>query len=263
MRGFQGRDGVELAYREVGDGRPLLLIHGYFSNAWENWQRYGHAATLAERGARVIMPDLRAHGDSAAPHDAAAYPSDVLAEDAFALLEHLGIEGYDLAGYSLGGRTVVRMLARGAAPRRAVVAGTGLEPIVHAHGRGEGFRDMFANLGTFQRGTWQWRAEKFLRTMHGDPVALRMVLDTFVDTPREQLARIAVPTLVLMGAEDRDHGDAAALAAALPNAEHATIPGNHMSAVAKRDLGTAIADYLTKATFSSRAVGGRMGRYAP
>jgi len=128
---FSAHDGVLLAYRELGAGRPLILIHGYFSTATVNWIRYGHAATLAARGYRVIMPDLRAHGDSAKPHDAASYPPDVLADDGFALIAHLGITDYDLGGYSLGARTTIRMLSRGAAPRRAIVAGMGLQGLTH------------------------------------------------------------------------------------------------------------------------------------
>ena len=241
---FQGRDGTELAYREIGEGRPVVLIHGYFSTAFVNWLRYGHAAAIAARGRRVIMPDLRAHGDSARPHEAAAYPPDVLADDGFALVDHLGLTDYDLGGYSLGGRTVVRMLARGAAPGRAIVAGMGLEGIVDAAGRGGHFRHILTHLGSFERGTPEWMAEAFLKTVGGDPVALLRILDTFVDTPRAALARIDLPVLVLAGAEDDDNGSAEALAAALPDGRHAAIPGNHMSAVAKPELGTAIADFL-------------------
>ncbi len=121
-----------LAYREVGHGRPVVLIHGYFSNATVNWVNYPHAAAVAARGFRVIMPDLRGHGDSARPQQAAAYPPDILADDGFALIEHLGLASYALGGYSLGGRTTIRMLARGAAPSRAVVAGMGLDGVLHA-----------------------------------------------------------------------------------------------------------------------------------
>jgi pimeloyl-ACP methyl ester carboxylesterase len=135
VRYFQARDAAELAYRELGEGRPLLLIHGYFSTALVNWVRYGHAAMIAAQGHRVIMPDLRGHGDSAKPHAAAAYPPDVLTDDGFALLDHLGLTEYDLGGYSLGGRTVLRMLVRGATPGRAIVAGMGLEGIVHTGDR--------------------------------------------------------------------------------------------------------------------------------
>src|SRR3979490_1222410 len=135
VRYFQGRDGAGRASRGAGGGRPLVLIHGYFSSALVNWVRYGHVSTIAARGYRVIMPDLRGHGDSAKPHEAAAYPPDVLTDDGFALIEQLGLTDYDLGGYSLGGRTTIRMLARGAAPRRAIVAGMGLEGIVHTGGR--------------------------------------------------------------------------------------------------------------------------------
>ncbi|GLZ15057.1 alpha/beta hydrolase [Actinomadura sp. NBRC 104425] len=244
VRHFQGRDGVDLVYREVGEGRPLVLIHGYFSTATVNWIRYGHAAELASRGHRVIMPDLRAHGDSGKPHDPSAYPPDVLADDGFALLDALGLTDYDLGGYSLGARTVVRMLARGATPRRAIVAGMGLNGIVNAGGRSAHFRHVLTNLGKHERGSAAWKAEAFLKTVGGDPEALLRLLDSFVDTSPEELARITVPMLVLAGAKDDDNGSAEALADSLLYGEYAEIPGDHMSAVTKRDLGTAIADFL-------------------
>ncbi|MDB6087253.1 MAG: hydrolase [Gammaproteobacteria bacterium] len=241
---FLGRDGARLVYREMGEGRPLILIHGFFSTAMVNWVRYGHAATIAARGYRVIMPDLRGHGDSAKSHDAESYPPDVLADDGFALVEQLALTDYDLGGYSLGARTTVRMLARGATPGRAVLAGMGFEGIVHTAGRGAHFRRILTNLGTFNPGSVEWMAEAFLKTVDGDPVALLHILDTFVDTPREALARIGMPTLVLVGAKDDDNGSAEELAAALPDGRYAVVPGNHMSAVTKPELGAAIAGFL-------------------
>jgi len=241
---FRGRDGEQLAWREMGQGRALILIHGYFSTASVNWVRYGHAATIAARGYRVIMPDLRGHGDSARPHDAAAYPPDILADDGFALAEHLGLADYDLGGYSLGARTVMRMLVRGASPRRAIIAGMGLDGILHTGDRSAYFRNVLSNLGSFARGSPEWMAEAFLKTVGGDPVALLHVLDTNVDTPRDALASITMPTLVAAGAEDADNGSAQDLAAALPHGRYVALPGNHMSAVTKPELGAAIADFL-------------------
>jgi len=243
---FRGRDGAELAYRETGRGRPLVLIHGYFSTATVNWVRFGHAATLAARGHRVVMPDLRGHGDSAAPHEASAYPPDVLADDGFALLEHLELTDYDLGGYSLGARTTIRMLVRGATPGRAAVAGMGLDGIVDANASIAYFRRVLANPGTFERGSPEWMAEAFLQTVGGDPVALLLVLDTSVDTLRGALAHIDTPTLVAVGADDEARRSAEALATALPNGRFVELPGNHMSAVTKPDLGVAIADFLDR-----------------
>ncbi|MDP9083492.1 MAG: alpha/beta hydrolase [Pseudomonadota bacterium] len=241
---FSGMDGVRLAYREVGTGRPLVLIHGYFSNATVNWLRYGHAVRIAASGYRVVMPDLRAHGDSAKPHDAAAYPPDVLADDAFALISHLALTDYDLGGYSLGARTLIRLLARGASPGRAIVAGMGLQGVLHTAERSAFFRRVLSNSGSFPRGSPEWMAEAFLKTSKGDPSALLRVLDTFVDTSREALAEINVPMLVVAGAEDNDNGSAEELAKVFRHAEYATVPGNHMSAVTMPALGAAFAAFL-------------------
>jgi pimeloyl-ACP methyl ester carboxylesterase len=68
-----------------------------------------------------------------------------------------------------------------------------------------------------------------------------------VDTPREVLAAIQTPVLVLAGDEDDDNGTAEDLAAVLPHGRAVRVPGNHMSAVAQPDLGRAIADYLASA----------------
>ena len=248
VRYFTARDGTRLAWREMGEGRPLLLIHGYFSTAYVNWIKYGHAAALAARGLRVIMPDLRGHGASDKPHDAAAYRPDVLRDDALDLVAHLGLEdgGYDLAGYSLGGRTSLRMLVSGARPRRAVLCGMGLEGIIHTQGRGDYFRHVLTHLGEFQRGTPEWMTEAFLKTTGGDPVALLGILDSFVDTSLAELARLHLPLLVATGEDDDDNGSAEALAEAIPGARYRAIPGNHMSAVTRPELGTAIADFLAQ-----------------
>ena len=241
---FRSRDGLDLAYRVMGTGRTVVLIHGYFSTATVNWIRYGHAAKIVARGYRVVMPDLRGHGDSAKPHDAAYYPHDVLADDGLALIEHLGLTDYDLGGYSLGARTTVRMLARGAAPGRAILGGMGLEGIFHTQGRGGYFRNVLTHLGQHKQGSAEWLAEAFLKTVGGDPIALLHVLDTFADTPRAALGEIQTPTLVVCGVEDQDNGSAEELAAALPQGRCVGIPGNHMSAVTKPELGAAMAEFL-------------------
>lgn len=243
-RFFTAADGARLVWREQGEGRPVVLVHGYISDAETNWVRYGTADRIAAAGYRAIMPDLRGHGASAKPHDAASYPPDILADDQFALIEHLGLTDFDLGGYSLGARTVMRMLARGCRPRRAIIAGMGLSGITQTGGRAAHFEHIFDNLGHHPKGSPAWFAEAFLKTTGGDPVALRRILRSFVDTATAELAAIAVPVGVICGTEDDDNGSAAALAAALPDAIHLPIPGNHMSAVTKPDFGVAILDFL-------------------
>nr|WP_087574057.1 alpha/beta fold hydrolase [Sphingomonas sp. CDS-1] len=242
---IKGLGGLPIAVHVVGEGRDLVLIHGYFSNAWTNWIRYGHAARLVEAGFRLIMPDLRGHGESGKPHDAAAYPPDALTEDGLALVEQLGLTDYDLGGYSLGARTTVRMLARGATPRRVILAGMGLRGLVQTLDNGGYYRNVLTNLGTFERGTSEWMTEAFLKTTKGDPVAMLHILNTFVDTPKEVIAGFEQPIEIICGAEDRDNGVAQELADVLPNGRYVEIPGNHMNAVTRKELGQAMVDFLT------------------
>ncbi len=239
-------DGVRLAWREMGEGRPVVLLHGFLSDAATNWIKYGHAAAIAARGRRVIMPDLRAHGESDKPHDLRLYPPDVLVSDARVLIEALGLGDPDLGGYSLGARTVSRLLATGARPGRVVFSGMGLEGLTDTGRRAGHFRHILTNLGRHPRGSPEWMAEAFLKTTRGDPVALLGIIETFVSTPLDEIERFDVPALVVCGAEDRDNGSAPALADALPNARYVEVPGGHMSAVVKPELGEAMAAFLAE-----------------
>jgi pimeloyl-ACP methyl ester carboxylesterase len=218
---------VSLAYREIGEGRPLILLHGLLGDG-TLWQRHGQAATIAARGFRVILPDFRGHGRSAKPDAAAAYPPDVLTDDSLALVEHLGLDDYDLGGYSLGARIVVRMLVRGATPRRAVVAGQGMRE-VQGIGGGAGARLRQAPPGTV-------------------PPALLHVLDSIVATPASLVGRIQVPTLVAVGADDERAASVDELVAALPHGTRAVVPGDHGAAVAAPELTAAIVEFLAGPT---------------
>jgi pimeloyl-ACP methyl ester carboxylesterase len=241
---FAGREGVRLAYREVGEGRPLVLLHGFVGDA-TLWLGSGHAEAFAAQGFRVIMPDFRGHGASDKPRDAAAYPPDVLADDGLALLEQLGLDDYDLAGYSLGGRIVVRLLARGATPRLAVAGGQGMDQVLGiGRGAGSALRPVLTGWGTFKRGSPEARTEKWLKTTGADPVALLRVLDSLVPTPVEDVGRIQVPTLVVMGADDERAVSVDRLVAALPRGTLATVPGDHGTAARAPELRAAIMGFL-------------------
>jgi pimeloyl-ACP methyl ester carboxylesterase len=222
-----------------------LLLHGLFSSANMNWIKFGHAQALADAGFEALMPDLRAHGESAKPHDEGAYPADVLVRDAEALVAHLGLTDYDLAGFSLGARTAVRCVLAGLAPRKLVLAGMGLEGLAGWDRRRAFFLDVIAKYGTIRPGDPAYMAQQFMKSMNVDGQAARLLLATMEDTPREALCRIAMPTLVVCGAEDDDNGSADALAAELPNPTRATIPGTHMGSVTGPELGRAIVSFLT------------------
>ncbi len=244
-RAFIASDGARLLWSETGEGRPLILLHGLFSNAQVNWIKFGHAATIAAAGYRVIMPDLRAHGGSAAPHDAASYPHDVLARDAEELIAHLGLDDYDLGGFSLGARTTARLVVRGARPGKAILAGMGLEGLAGWTRRKDFFLDAIDNFDDAKRDSPWFMAISFMKTMKVDRTAAKLLLQSFADTDAEELAAFTMRTAVVCGTEDRDNGSPDALVAALPDATLYPVPGTHMSSVAKPELGEAMATFLS------------------
>jgi len=237
-------DGVELAVHRLGAGRPVLLLHGLFSSAQMNWIRFGHAAKLAEAGLEAIMPDLRAHGESDAPHDPAAYPPDVLRRDVMAIVEELGLTDFDLAGFSLGARTAARAVMNGLVPRRLVLGGMGLEGLTGWVGRGSFFVDAIDRFDEIKQGDPAYFAVQFMKTMKVDRVAARLLLHAGVETKPSDLDAVTMPTLVVAGVEDSDNGSPQKLVDALPNARLHEVPGTHMSSVTEPALGEALVEFL-------------------
>lgn len=246
MRKIAGFGGVEMAVHEVGaqDARPLLLLHGLFSSAHVNWIKYGQAATIAAAGYRVIMPDFRVHGQSDAPHDPDLYPQDVLALDIEALVEAIGLEDFDLGGFSLGARTAALLLSRGLKPRRAVLAGMGLQGLSGWGKRRDFFLSVIDDRENIKHGDPRWLSLQFMKTMKVDTEAAKLLLGSFGGFDTDALADISMPVLVVAGDEDQDNGSPQDLAAALPDARFASVPGTHMSSVTKPELGRTIADFL-------------------
>lgn len=237
-------DGVELAYHELGEGRPVVLLHGLFSDAQMNWIKFGTAERVAGEGFRVIMPDLRAHGDSGKPHDAALYPKGILARDLRELVARLELTDFDLGGFSLGARTTVEAVGEGMRPRRAILGGAGLEGLRKWERRRDFFLDAIDQFDTAARGNPHWLSIQFMKTMKVDLVASGHLLNSFAGTFMEWLQAFTMPTLVVCGSEDDDNGSAKELAEALPDATFVEIPGTHMSSVTKPELGEAIAGFL-------------------
>ena len=241
-----GRDGVELAWRSVGSGRPFVLLHGLMgSGALLADQEL--VTALAAHRYQVILPDLRGHGDSGRPHDPACYPPDVLADDGLALIEQLGLDDYDLGGYSLGGKLVLRLLARGARPAHAVVGGQGLDALDAESDRTDGHRRVLAAVadgsalpaGSPEEGVAGW-----IRQTGMDARAVGLVLGTSVATPADALRSIPTPTLVIVGDRDSRGASAGALAGLLPNGRLASVPGDHVTAVGAPEFTTAVIEFL-------------------
>jgi len=244
---WKASDGVQLAYHEVGEGRPAVLLHGLFSDATMNWIKFGHAERIASAGFRVIMPDLRAHGQSDRPHQPEYYPKGILARDLRELVGHLGLGDFDLGGFSLGSRTTVEGVGEGLKPRRAVLGGVGLEGLRNWERRKRFFIEAIDSFDHVSRGDPHWLSIQFMKSQKVDLVAAKLLLESFQDAFMEWLKAFTMPTLVVCGSEDQDNGSAEELAAALPSATFREVPGTHMSSVTKPEFGEAIAQFLAAA----------------
>ena len=211
-------DGVQLAYHELGERRPVIMLHGLFSDAYVNWIKFGHAARVAADGFRVIMPDLRAHGQSGKPHGEQYYPRGILARDLRELIELLDLSDFDLGGFSLGARTTVEGVGEGLQPRRAFLGGAGLEGLRNWKRRKTFFLEAIEMFDRVQRGDPHWLSIQFMKSQRVDRVAAAQLLESFEDAFMAWLEAFTMPTLVVCGSEDDDNGSAEELANILPNA---------------------------------------------
>lgn len=237
-------DDVSLSVQTMGEGRPVLLLHGLFSDGHTNWVKFGHAAVIAKAGFRVIMPDFRAHGESAAPTGGDAYPEDVLVRDTEHLIAHYELDDFDIGGFSLGARTTARLLGKGLKPGKAILSGMGLEGLSGWGKRRGFFIDALAAFDSAKRGDPHWMAIQFMKTQGIDRDAMHHLLHSIPEAAISDFEEVRTPVLVLCGRDDQDNGSAQALADALPDAMLQWTEGTHMSSVTKAELGQSMADFL-------------------
>jgi pimeloyl-ACP methyl ester carboxylesterase len=190
------------------------------------------------------MPDLRAHGESDRPHGQQFYPKGILARDVRELVALLGLDEFDLGGFSLGARTTVEGVGEGLRPRRAVLGGAGLDGLRNWKRRKTFFVEAIDLFDTVRRGDPHWLSIQFMKSQKVDRVAAAQLLDSFEDAFMSWLEAFTMPTLVVCGSEDDDNGSAEELANVLPNAIFEEVPGTHMSSVTKPEFGEAIAAFL-------------------
>ena len=232
-------DGVRISYDVVGEGRPLVLLHGWSCDrSW--WIEPGYVDEL-RADHRLVNVDIRGHGASDKPHEAAAYTSEALTGDVFAVADAEGLDRFAIWGQSMGGW--IAWMTAAAAPERvpAIVASGAWDPRpgpeeptetdewAEALGRGgtSALVDRFKiDLGpVFDREFPPWARAVTLRA---DPEALlaaqgpELWADGIAD---EDLMSFPVPALLIVGElEDEDDG-AANVAATIPHGQSLRLPG--------------------------------------
>jgi pimeloyl-ACP methyl ester carboxylesterase len=200
------RDGVTIAYQVHGVvGRtPVLLSHGYSASS-AMW-RANLAALSVDR--QVVTWDLRGHGDSASPEDPSAYSEAHSVADMTAVLDACGLDRAVVGGLSLGGYLA---LAFYLAHRDRVAA-----LLLFDTGPGYKRDDGRQKWNAFAETTARSFEEKGLAALSESPevgsgphnpvglaLAARGILAQHTSAVIDSLPSVHVPTLVLVGSEDR------------------------------------------------------------
>jgi pimeloyl-ACP methyl ester carboxylesterase len=198
------RDGVRIYYEDHGQGLPILFSHG-FGASTGMWQ--GQVEALRD-AYRLILWDMRGHGDSDSPDEQTLYSHAHTVEDMRALLDQLRLDQAVIAGHSLGGFMSLAFHVKYPQRVKALIL----------QGCGPGYRNPDA------RAAWNDRAEQRARTLEekglaalggGSEVrvsrqrsalglarASRGILAQVDASAIDSLPHIAVPVLIMVGDGD-------------------------------------------------------------
>ncbi len=240
-------DGIEIAYLDEGSGPPILLIHGFASNAATNWVDTGWVKHLNRDGLRVIALDNRGHGSSQKLYDPAEYTTAIMAEDARRLLDHLHIPQAHVMGYSMGARITAQLtLEHPERVQTAIIAGLGIN-MVHGLAGAEPIATALEAASLDQVTDAQARTFRiFADQTRSDRRALAACIrGTRERIAPETVARIARPVLVAVGTTDTVAGSGPELARLIPGAQILEILGrDHMRAVGDRIFKDGVSNFL-------------------
>lgn len=238
-----------LSYIDVGQGEPILLIHGFASSKSANWVHPGWVHTLTEAGHRVIAFDNRGHGESGKPHHPEHYTMPHMVGDALKVLDHLGIQKAHVMGYSMGARIASHMALQ--APERmnsAILGGLGIHLVTGMIDQQEiieALESPSLELITHPRG---YMFRNFAEKTGSDLKALAACMKAGRhNLTAHQLQYWQVPSLIVVGGRDLIAGSGHELAALIPGAQHFEIPNrDHMPAVGDKLYKAQVLEFLAK-----------------
>jgi len=234
-------DGVRIAYDFAPGAHPVLLVHGFGSNADVTWHGTGWVRTLAEAGRSSITPDLRGHGRSDTPHRSTDYAPRQLAADMVAVIDQLELEEVDVIAYSMGARVASALTHLAPERVRKLVVG------------GAGPLELFET----------WDMEEMSRFLSGEGIpsdeTIAAVLGAAIGAGGDRDALVAcvqgvagarldiapgIPTLYVAGSDD-PIPDGVEEIARERGAEYLELPGRtHINALTSRQFKTAALDFL-------------------
>ena len=245
------RDGVQIFYEVVGDGPAVLLSHGYGATA-QMWQ--GQRELIAQSH-KLIVWDMRGHGQTDSPDDQSCYSEAETVADMAAILDAEGVDDAVIGGLSLGGYMSLAFHVAHPDRTRALMlfdTGPGYNNPKAREGWNTGMaipraealeRDGLAALG----GSEEVRVSTH-RSAEGLARAARGMLAQFDNRIIQSLAGIDKPTLVLVGERDEPFlAGTDYMANKIPNSTKVVVPnaGHAANIDNPDDFNAAVAAFLS------------------
>ncbi len=246
MRFAATRGSVQIAYDLLGTGAPIAMLHEFGENSGF-WHELGFVEACLAHGRRIVLVDLRGHGESSKPSASTAYGVAQLARDVVAVLDDAGIECADLLGYGMGGRLALCLASLAPARTHAVAAG-GTHPFAESR---RPFRDALAQgleawVDLVETRSGGQSALRRARLRSNDRAALAAAAEHDPADMSEAVANSGVPLLMFLGKEDPRYPLALSFGEE-SGAKVIGLPGHdHSSAVAatRSDLLATILEFL-------------------
>jgi pimeloyl-ACP methyl ester carboxylesterase len=243
--------GVSIAFEMEGEGRPVVLVHGFASSFQRNWKNTGWVDFLTQRGFQVIGPDVRAHGRSEKFYRPEDYTTAILSGDILSLMDHLRVARADLIGYSMGGGIVLQLAMDHPERVRTVVVGGIADSLLPGSPDAEAPREIAAALEADDpaaiAGPMARLFRDFAEKGGGDLRALAaMMRGPGWPGHLEPLRPVACPVLIVTAGQDEIMAGAERLLRAIPHARLVTIPDrNHNTVVGDPRFKEAALQFLT------------------
>ena len=238
---FESFDGTKIAFDITGEGKLILLVHGFISDR-TTWDHTPLMRDLLAADYQVVRIDLRGMGESDKPHDSNKFANYAEVKDIMALATYLGFKKYDIIGYSRGSILTAKLLTMDKRVKKAVLGGMGQDFTKPDWDRRKKFGDIFSGLSHLYPDGAETVAIAHARG--ADTLVLGYLQRHQPVTSVKELSRIKIPVLVISGDQDTDNGSPEILAGMLKKSTLSICDGKHGEAAKTERFSKAVLDFL-------------------
>ena len=253
---FFDSNGVQIHYIDIGEGEPVVLLHGINSNLQRAWFDRDIANQLQVAGYRVLALDARAHGKSGTPHDPAQYGPE-MALDIERLLDHVGLSKAHVVGYSMGALIagklrelrpdrIVSLTLGGYGWRREAGPSPYHLELADSLERGDGFMPLYRySYPDWSEEDREARSRATLARLPDIAATIALLRGYKFSVAEESLRNNTVPTLAIIGELDPRKESVDAFQGVMKNLEIVVIEGaDHGKAIGRPEFIANVIEFL-------------------